>query len=334
MKEKIILIISTVASLLIIGSCSVDFNPNDSWKETTIVYGLLDQDQDTTFVRIEKCFLGEGNAISFSQIKDSLYYKEDELDVKMYAYWYWDTVAVVDSFTFNYSTTVKDSGSFFYDDNCPIYYCPTKGKLNGGMYYKLVVKNKKTGNIVSAMTRPIANYTINTSTLTFNQKATNNRAKINWTNIDDDGGGSGLVAKQFQVNIRFNYLQNGEIKYINIPVSKVINQHSTSVSMTSYVTMNDIVSGIKTKLKGQTNLSWYSTYPMQLYILACDRSMFDYMSINNTQDNLLSYKPTYSNINNGIGLFAARRTKNNVKFTDKQISSELKTAIVGLGLGF
>jgi hypothetical protein len=104
--------------------------------------------------------------------------------------------------------------------------------------------------------------------------------------------------------------------------------------MTSYVTMNDIVSGIKTKLKGQTNLSWYSTYPMQLYILACDRSMFDYMSINSTQDNLLSYKPTYSNINNGIGLFAARRTKNNVKFTDKQISSELKTAIVGLGLGF
>ena len=52
-------------------SCDNDFNPNAEWKETMVVYGLLDQDQDTTWVRVQKCYLGEGDMIAMSSIMDS-----------------------------------------------------------------------------------------------------------------------------------------------------------------------------------------------------------------------------------------------------------------------
>jgi hypothetical protein len=38
-----------------LNSCEVEFNPNSPWEETTIVYGVLDQDADTSFIRIQKC---------------------------------------------------------------------------------------------------------------------------------------------------------------------------------------------------------------------------------------------------------------------------------------
>ena len=38
-------------------SCEVEFDPNEEWKAVTVVYGVLDQDDDTTFVRVQKGFL-------------------------------------------------------------------------------------------------------------------------------------------------------------------------------------------------------------------------------------------------------------------------------------
>ena len=39
-----------VCILCVFTSCEVEFDPNEEWKAVTIVYGLLDQDEDTTFV--------------------------------------------------------------------------------------------------------------------------------------------------------------------------------------------------------------------------------------------------------------------------------------------
>ena len=108
--------------LFMMVSCEADFDPNDSWQERMMVYCLLDQDDDTTFVRIEKCFLGNGNAYEYAKNKDSVYYSKDALDVKLYAYWSWDTNTVTDIYDFQYTTKKKAEGYFYSDDNCPLYY--------------------------------------------------------------------------------------------------------------------------------------------------------------------------------------------------------------------
>ena len=50
-----------IAASLLLSACEVEFSPNAEWREIPVVYCVLDQDDDTTFVRVERCFLGEGN---------------------------------------------------------------------------------------------------------------------------------------------------------------------------------------------------------------------------------------------------------------------------------
>ena len=65
-------------------SCETDFEVNAPWKETAVIYGLLDQTVDTQRVVIYKTFLGQQSAYDMAQEADSFYYAENELDVFLY----------------------------------------------------------------------------------------------------------------------------------------------------------------------------------------------------------------------------------------------------------
>ena len=145
-------------------SCEVEFDPNADWKTTTVVYGVLDQDSDTTFVRVQKGFLGNGNYLDFAKERDSIYYKQDEIDVKMVSYYPWSPDQICDTFHFNYTEINSKEEGDFYNETTPIYYCVTKGRLNyeEGLKreYKIIVHNKNTGEETTATTRLIGDYDI------------------------------------------------------------------------------------------------------------------------------------------------------------------------------
>jgi hypothetical protein len=63
-------------------SCETDFDVIADYKEVAIVYGLLDQSEAVHYLRINKAFLGKGNAISYAQIADS-----SSFGVQLKSYW-------------------------------------------------------------------------------------------------------------------------------------------------------------------------------------------------------------------------------------------------------
>ena len=65
-------------------ACETDFEVNAPWKETAIIYGLLDQTVDTQRVIIFKSFLGQESAFTMAQEADSFYYSKDDLEVFLY----------------------------------------------------------------------------------------------------------------------------------------------------------------------------------------------------------------------------------------------------------
>ena len=81
MKLKHLLLI--LISLTLLTRCSNDVDINAEYKDIVIVYGLLDPNQDTTYLKINKAFLGEDNALTMAQIKDSSEFV-DKLDVKIW----------------------------------------------------------------------------------------------------------------------------------------------------------------------------------------------------------------------------------------------------------
>ena len=143
-------------SLLIIISCNKDLNVNANWKDITVVYGLLDQTKDTTFVKITKAFLGPGDAMQFAKIPDSSNYP-GKLEVRLDEYQDNNLLRSIalDTVTIHY----KNAGDsvFYYPDQIMYF---TKSKLNQNFTYKLVIKNKTNGNEVTGQTGLVHDFEI------------------------------------------------------------------------------------------------------------------------------------------------------------------------------
>ena len=122
MKKRIIFILGFYG---IFSSCSTDFEINAPYKETIVVYGLLNTLDTAQFIRISKAYLGEGNALVMAQEPDSINYA-DILDVKMER-WQSENGPVLETFSLQRTDTIpKDEGIFaapyqvYYRTNHPI----------------------------------------------------------------------------------------------------------------------------------------------------------------------------------------------------------------------
>ena len=63
-------------------SCDESFDVNDDWEDITIVYGILSPADQVHYLKINKAFLGPGNAYEMAGESDSIQYQFD-LDVKL-----------------------------------------------------------------------------------------------------------------------------------------------------------------------------------------------------------------------------------------------------------
>lgn len=332
-----------LAMLFCFTACEVEFDPNEEWKQVTVIYGVLDQDSDTTFIRVQKGFLGSGNYLNFAKEKDSIYYKPNEIDVFMLSYYPWEKDKVGDTLWFDYTETLTKPEGDFYNEVSPIYQCVTKGKLNHSealkQEYKIVVRNKKSGDETWATTRLIGDYDITApgSIMYFIPKNGKNIMSCSWYNINSSVAtkGEGIIAKMFQPSMRFYYRANGEETFTDIDFAIKLNTSSNSgFEFNSNIDMNDIVNGLKRNLASHKGkCSWTNRkYAFELYINSCNLEMYEYYSNSRQNDNQLSDKPIYTNINNGYGLFAARRK--HIKLTFTKEDEKLQTAIKALNYGF
>ncbi len=344
MKKFLLLII---AAVFVFGSCSTEFNPNDEWKETMVVYGMLDQDCDTTWIRIQKCFLGEGNAYDYAHIMDSSCYAEDELEVKIVEWFAEERNGAMQKTSqtgreFEFAYTMLDNkpeGTFFAPQQ-PIYYCRTKDKFLADIdrIYELRILNRKTGVSVTSETFIIGSgieITKPDYRFQFNQGNPNNRTAIVKWKVDDK-----KIARVFQPVVRFFYLEgtegNMEVKYVDVEGSVQRNTNNSNYMQGTF-TRTNFGAQLKEKIGPKANEDIIRTIldSVQIYIYAGDETLSNYMSVSTPPNTIVQERPTFSNINGGLGIFASRRTKiKDTKDTPPDINSEYKKFLKSLDLGF
>ena len=344
MKKFLLLII---AAVFVFGSCSTEFNPNDEWKETMVVYGMLDQDCDTTWIRIQKCFLGEGNAYDYAHIMDSSCYAEDELEVKIVEWFAEERNGAMQKTSqtgreFEFAYTMLDNkpeGTFFAPQQ-PIYYCRTKDKFLADIdrIYELRILNRKTGVSVTSETFIIGSgieITKPDYRFQFNQGNPNNRTAIVKWKVDDK-----KIARVFQPVVRFFYLEgtegNMEVKYVDVEGSVQRNTNNSNYMQGTF-TRTNFGAQLKEEIGPKANEDIIRTIldSVQIYIYAGDETLSNYMSVSTPPNTIVQERPTFSNINGGLGIFASRRTKiKDTKDTPPDINSEYKKFLKSLDLGF
>ena len=82
MKGKI-LIISILGLLLVFSACKSDFDVNDKWSDSPVVFCIIDKSQDMQYVKVNKSFIGKLPASEMASVSDSLFYNCD-VQVKMH----------------------------------------------------------------------------------------------------------------------------------------------------------------------------------------------------------------------------------------------------------
>ncbi len=308
--KPILFLLSPLAFFLLEG-CEVEFSPNAEWKNVPVVYCLLDQDDDTTWVRVERCYLGEGSIYSYSSIRDSVIYPQGSISVALLAY---KDGTLKDSLPFIYTTRDRDSGSFA-SDNMPLYYCYTKNRLNQDYSYVLnvrkadgtllvttnpisLIKWKATADRTSPITKPTYNTYLHYGEFSFNGTGSaKNTCEIEWDTLSN--------ARRYQPMVRFYYRVGSDTTYVDLMCPSTVSTVSSSRLSVLYP-RETFLDDLKNKLKDDPSYK-VNLNKVDVYLLCCTEEMNAYMSSVSHLAYSISSREVYNNIKGGVGIFAARR---------------------------
>jgi len=295
-----------IVFLILFSSCETEFDVNAEWKETTVVYGLLDASLDTQYIKINKAFLGDTSAAVMAQYADSVNYNPDNLEIKLY-----DLVSnsfiILDDTLMNKDPFDPNGnpGIFSVEENIIYRALNPSDFLRSGRTYMLQIKNINSGNEVSASTELISSF----SFLNFNSSykfgfynsalpdSTKFRSKtLNWDKVEN-----GMI---YQLDVRFNYVENGDSLYL-----------LWSQPLVSYTGIQ-----METKLEGikffnflsnnleEDNSALRKFINLDIVMTIGTEDLNTYMQVNEPVSGIVQQRPDFTNINNGIGLFSSRYT--------------------------
>ena len=318
--KKILLFTFLFSLILIFPSCETDVNIDAEWKEITIVYGLLNQQDMAHYFRINKAFLG-GNALEIVKIEDSSSYKNN-LEVTMEG---WLNGNKVQSISFDTITiSNKDTGSW-YNPYMVVY--KGVGQLNQAYDYKLYVKNIKSGKEVSSSTKLIHNFSIVKPNAGGKANFTQGNSSLlfSWDNAEN--------AMRYEPLIRFHYFEvplgttDTIAKFIDWNQSTQIapNTDKVEISVSGDAFYTVVANNLEPDFSG-VRLAGFVDY----VVSAAGEEYNTYLNVNEASTSLVQDKPEYTNIENGFGLMSSRYQV--IRTKDLHVDTE--TNLINMNIGF
>lgn len=324
--KKIYLLVSVFT--IIFTSCDTDFDVNAEWEEVTVVYGLLDagDEMKTQQIKISKAFLGKMDALQMAQYADSINFDQGELAVKVIRV---KNNGIRDTIALDEVPTLRNDGVF--NDSIIVYTFENNNFLNSNSEYELLIKNNITGNEVSSTTNIISEFNFDMGAgfpfgfietwIPGNPSATKfSSTVVTWGNSTDNG-------VQYQIELIFNYNENDIAK--NLIYTSTVLEETNIFEFEGEKIFNFFKNElVKDPLIERKFLS------IDLIMTVGSEDLKTYRIINEEITGIVQERPQFTNINNGIGLFSSRFTKNRENFQLANRTIQYLTSIDGFDRNF
>lgn len=297
------------SSLITLFSCNNEVELAGPYKNIPVVYGLLDYRLDTNFIRVNKAFLGNGNALVYAQQQDSIYY--DTLHVYLLKYPNPSATQHSDSIVLfkTVNAVHKDSGIFAYMDN--ILYATTKNIDHSATYELNVYMPKWTQNVKAKikLCGPIVfSNPLNLSTLIRFESTTANTPPFSfrWTNDAN--------TKVFQFAIRFNYYEWPLSNPSNVVVKSAYREFAPFDGSTSLnngnvvfqVSKDEFYSTLTSNIAPNPNVA-RRVKDIDLMVTQIAPDLQKYIEINKPTYGLVNKTGSYTNLSgDALGIFSSR----------------------------
>ncbi|MEI6696945.1 MAG: hypothetical protein WCO13_12860 [Bacteroidota bacterium] len=304
MSKYFSLIIIAIFAIYL-SACKTEFNPNADYKDITVVYGLLNQSDTFTYIKINKAFLGNASAYVMAQDEDLSSYGSD-IEVKIEEYL---NGGISNVFYFDTTTVYNKETGVFYAPKQVLYRYHTLNLLKEGRDYKLTIRNKKSGKIINAQTALVGGFNIKTPASWQNiiDFSTAGKSKVEWTSAS--GG------KRYQVNMRVNYYESlndtshYQSKYLdmNLGTQKRATFEGGMLMSMEYINLT-IYETLKNNLKWSTLQApiYRKSGKVEYLISVATDDLSTYIDVNEPSNTIVQVRPEFTNISNGIGVFSAR----------------------------
>ncbi|MBK6838542.1 MAG: DUF4249 family protein [Bacteroidetes bacterium] len=331
MKKRIIFILGFYG---IFSSCSTDFEINAPYKETIVVYGLLNTLDTAQFIRISKAYLGEGNALVMAQEPDSINYA-DILDVKMER-WQSENGPVLETFSLQRTDTIpKDEGIFAAPYQ--VYYRTNHQISDDGSLYKLVVTNRSNGNVASSITRIVGDVFQGTPIANNVDFATRFFITVRFTPGDNSN-----VADMI---IRFHYTETDTLGNVtqhfvdwNFPEQAYSNAGSGEVEFKYFrpdffEILGNTIPHTPGVIRRLDNLA-PGYKPIEFRFIVGSEDLYTYEQLTRPGSGVVQDRPLFTTMQNGVGLFTSRLIHSEFRNLTVNTVSALDTSVFTRDLNF
>lgn len=330
--------------LLAIAGCKNDIELNAPYKEYPSIYAVLNPNENIQTIRINKVFLGEGDANVMAKVADSVNYAAGDLLVTMIGVeTNTSTGSVLSSRAYTFSESMVQTAPGAFSTSQRVYVCPDKliPTVSGsgvGVSYTLTVKNLKTGNEFKAKTKAVTPIRISGFTPLCSPPYPVAATNANKDNPDVFVTFYSLTAPKTTYNIRFypneavvyqpvlrfhfyDSLPGTKIdRFIDYPFGNLDiykDKPSTSAgfkgTIGSQFFQEDVFSalGVAIKKLGLDNQVLGRRFvKLEAIVYSSTQDYFDYLEFAKPSLNISQNKPLYSNFEKeaAIGIFTMRTT--------------------------
>lgn len=311
-------------------SCETDFDVNANWKDVTIVYGLIDPNNEDQLIKINKAYLGQGDAIQMASISDSTNYDPSNLIVKIHrvreqVFNTYDTLSTV---VLTDTVLDKDDGLFSTDDNIIYTFKKPSSFYNTNSIYVLEILNLSSGQKVTSETEIINSFSFESLNPSFEWGLYNGELadslRFRTKNIEWQNSNNGVI---YQLDILINYLESGIVN--SLSWSQPIVEYSSG-NMSLKIKGDQFFQFLENNLDNNTTKQFLN---LDLVMTIGAQDLKTYIDVNQPFSGIVQERPVFSNIHNGVGLFSSRYTYDDIKGIELT-NSTLNYMINDLDLGF
>lgn len=312
--------------VFLFGSCSTDVDLYADFKDITIVYGLLDINKDTNYVKINRAFLGYGDANEIAMIPDSSNYP-GKLDAKIIEYrssasgnnyektreYVLDTITIHD----------KEPGTFYSPDQL-VYYTTGKIHNNSDHYkYRYDLEIDRGDTVITASTDIVggSQFAIVPNILNFSSMV--DLGKLRWIGCPN--------SSIYEIVLRFYYT---EVSPTLDSVQHCVNWSLGTHPEVSLQCENGVYFihykaamffGNLANEIGDDSLTLnvqriFYEPSVEVEITAGGSELYNYITVNGSNSSIVQTIPEYTNINGGYGVFSSRsKISKRVRMTSQTV---------------
>ncbi|MEM9023730.1 MAG: hypothetical protein AAGB22_08305 [Bacteroidota bacterium] len=305
-----------LSSLLIFGtlSCETDVEINAPREDVTVVYGLLDQNEAFHYVKINRAFQVESNALEAAQIRDSSEYDPSTVTALVQALDASGDVVV----TYTLRDTVlsnKEEGTFFSPDQTLYYF--VEPNLNPERSYRLdiTIGQGENAKKVTAETPIINSFSFSSFILSpipfslYSGGQFQDEANVAWTR--------GTDAKRYELKAVYRYrdiLTDGSetvhsVEWV-LGTETVTNPTSGGSALDVEFNTEDfyrLLSNRVPAFQETPNLARRVPSPCITFrVDAAGDDLNTFIEVNEPATSIVQERPEFTNVTNGIGIWSCR----------------------------